>query len=139
MAKAPRKSLKKEEIAQLAKQKADVERQKALVRAIWPYMAEGLTIYDAQTVANAVGGFIKYEVERKQSELTVADLVIDVSNEKDGTIRDAMENILEYIKGEKATDVAALLERLGKTLGMYSAHTFMKQNMSVLTVEDIVA
>jgi hypothetical protein len=125
--------------AEVAAQKADVERQKALVRAIWPFIAEGLTVYDAQTVTNAVGGFIKYEIERRNADLKVSDLVIDVSNEKDTSIKVAMEKILDLVKDEKAADLAQLLERLGKNLGMYSAHVFMKQNMSVLKVEDIVA
>lgn len=139
MPKLPRKNLSKAEIALQAAQKADVERQKALVRKTWPHIAEGLTIYDAQTVANAVGGFIKYEIERRNAALKVSDLAIDVSNEKDTAIRDAMQKVLDVFKDEKAQDSAQLLERLGKTLGAYSAHAYMKQNMSVLKVEDIVA
>lgn len=129
----------KVEIAQLAAQKADVERQKKLVRAIWPFIAKDLTVYDAQTVANAVGGFIKFEMQRKLEALKVSDLLIDVSNEKDTPIKEAMIGVLEVFKDEKANDSAQLLERLGKTLGAYSAHVYMKQNMSVLTVENIVA
>lgn len=141
MAKTPQKRTNKSkiEIAQLAAQKADVERQKALVKLTWPFIAKELTIYDAQTVTNAVGGFIKYELERRQSELKVSDLIIDVSNEKDGPVKTAMIHILEVFKDEKASDSAGLLERLGKTLGMYSAHEYMKQDMGVLAVEDIVA
>lgn len=134
-----RKNLSKIEVAQLAAQKADVERQKALIKLAWPFLTPGLTIYDAQTVSNAVGGFIKYELERRQSELKVSDLLIDVSNEKDGPIKTAMIHILEVFKDEKASDSAQLLERLGKTLGMHSAHVYMKKPMEELSVEDIVA
>jgi len=137
--KTSRVNKKKADIVTELAHKADIERQKTLVRAIWPFIADGLTIYDAQTVTNAVGGFIKYEIERRNSDLKVSDLVIDVSNEKDAPIKVAMEKILELVKDEKAADLAQLLERLGKTLGGYSAHVYMKQNMSVLNVDEIVA
>lgn len=139
MEKPKRVNKKKEEIAQLALQKADVERQKTLVRLLWPFLEKDLTIYDAQTVVNAVGGFIKYELSRKQDEIKVDDLLIDVSNEKDSPVKTAMIHVLEVFKGQKADESAQLLERLGKTLGMYSAHVFMKGKMETLKVEDIVA
>lgn len=138
---APKKRVNKnkEELAQLAAHKADIERQKSLIRAIWPDITKDLTIYDAQTVVNALGGFIKFELERKQDEIKVADLAIDVANEKDEKLRTAMEAVLKVFNDQKAFDGAQLLERLGKTLGMYSAHMYMKGNMDTLKVEDIVA
>lgn len=140
------KNLTKKEAAKLAqemsnvtKQKADVERQKTLVRLAWQFIEKDLTIYDAQTVVNAVGGFMKFELQRKVEDIKVSDLIIDVSNEKDGSVKTAMVHILEVFKDEKANDASQLLERLGKILGTFSAHQYMKNKMDTVKVEEIVA
>lgn len=120
-------------------QQADVERQKTLVKLFWPFLQEEMTIYDAQTAVNAISGYFNYEIQVRLAALKVEDIAIDLKNEKDGPIKDAMTHILEVFKGQNAKSSADLLERFGKTLGMFSAHTYMKQPMSTLKVEDIVA
>ncbi len=124
----------------MAAQVAKVQRQKALCKLMWPFLhSKSISIYDAQTVVNAVGGYLKYELEARMVGITVKDLAIDLKNETDSEIKTAMTHILEVFEGENAKDAADLLERFGKTLGGFSAHTYMKKPMTELKVEDIVS
>lgn len=139
MTKPPRVNKTKNELAAQAAQMADIQRQKTLVKLFWPFLQEGMTIYDAQTAANAVAGYINYELQAKLTAIKVDDLTLDLKNEKDSPIKTAMTHILEVFKGQNAKDSAGLLERFGKTLAMHSAHVYMKGAMSELKVEDIIA
>jgi len=131
--------ISKEELVAQMQHKQNVEHIKQVVRDIWPYLADQDTIYDAQTVANALSGFISAHIEKKVNEIKVVDLPIDLSKEKDSKIKSAIESIMKLLENESAKDTAATLERLGKTFSEYSANKMLKQPMDTITVNDIVA
>lgn len=129
-----------EQIAAQMEHQQRVEHEKSLAKLIWPLIeSDALTIYDAQTALTATAGFIAYEVQRKQAELKVGDLTIDMSKEEPSPVRTAVLSIVGLLQDEKADLSAKLLERFGKTLGMYSANQYMKNKMDTLKSEDIVA
>ena len=138
--KKPVKSpISKQELAAQIQQKQNVEHIKQMVRDIWPLIAEQDTVYDAQTVVNALSGFISAHIEKKVSELKVSDLPIDLSKEKDSKIKTAIEKMMKQLEDEPAKDTAVTLERLGKTLGEFCASKMLKQPMDTIKVTDIVA
>jgi len=89
--------ISKEELVAQMQHKQNVEHIKQVVRDIWPYLADQDTIYDAQTVANALSGFISAHIEKKVNEIKVVDLPIDLSKEKDSKIKSALHFLLPYI------------------------------------------
>lgn len=137
--KPKRVNKKKDEIAAIVKRTAEIDHQKTLVRLMWPFISNGLTMYEAQTAANATAGFIKARLQEKESELKVKNLSIDLKGAEEGVVKNSMLHILQVIESEDAKNVADLLERLGKTLQLYAANQFMKQPMKKITVDEIVA
>lgn len=129
----------KEEIAKEMAHKQMVANQKALARRIYAIIESQSTIYDAQTVVNALSGFIKYELSVKESSIKLNDLLIDLKNEPKTKITKAMEALKVELQNENAKDMAQLLERFGQTLGHYSASQFLKQPMKKVKLEDIIA
>jgi hypothetical protein len=116
-----------------------IERQKVLARLIFPHIADQKTIYDAQTVVQALAGFIKQELALKASNIIVKELPVDFSNEKDSPIKKAMVDLIVLLQTEKADDCVALLERFGSGLGQFSASKYMENPMSSVNVDDFVA
>lgn len=137
--KTPRKNKTKEEIAVQLKHIEKVNRDKQLVKLMFPLVENMKTVYDAQTVLIAVSGFIKAELANKTNELVVADLNIDLSKEKDSEIKTAISMLLEMLRIEKGQDVADLLKRFGDSLAQFSANEFMKGSMKQITIKNIVA
>lgn len=116
-----------------------VDREKVLVKLMFPFVSTQKTIYDAQTALSALAGFLKFEMGKQQEGILVSDLKIDFSKEPESEIKKAMLNLYGLVQPEKAKDVAALLERFGNTLAQYSANQFMKNPMSDISIDKIVA
>ena len=116
-----------------------VEAQKKLARLIFPVIASMKTIYDAQTVVNALAGFIKADQAAQVAAMKVKDLTIDLSKEKASEIKAAILALREVFFYENASDAAALLERFGNGLGQFSANAYMKNPMSDIKMEDFIA
>lgn len=138
-AKSPRVNKSKEQIAAQIAQVQKVDREKMLVKLMFPIIENMKTIYDAQTVLQALSGFIKAKVDQKAAEFFVKDLQIDLSKEEDSEIKTAMEALLGLIEIEKGKDIAGLLERFGNILAQHSAREFMKQSMREITLDKIIA
>jgi hypothetical protein len=118
---------------------ARINREKSLVKLMFPMISTQDTIYNAQTVLSALSGFIKAAMDKKQSELLVGDLIIDLSKEEDSKIKTAILQLNDMLKIEKAKDTASLLERFGNILAQHSANEFMKKPMSEVTIDSIIA
>ena len=129
----------KDDIEKEMVQKEIVKQQKILAATIFKCLEGQENIYDAQTVVNALSGFIKYEMQVKESQLKLNDLLIDLTNEPASKIKDAMEALKVELQDKNAKDTAMLLQRFGETLGHYSAAKFMKNPMSDIKIEDIIA
>lgn len=129
----------KEEIVSDIKQIEKVKHIKEVVRSIFPLMEQVDTVYDAQTVVNALSGFISAHIENKVAEIKLSDLPIDLSKEEDSKIKTAISGILELMKDESAQELTETLERLGTTLQQYIVHTHMGAPMSTITIDNIVS
>lgn len=129
----------KEEVAKEIAQQEIVKQQKILAGIIFKCIEGQETIYDAQTVVNALSGFIKYELSVKEASLKLNDLLIDLTNEPASKIKDAMEALKVELQDKNAKDIAMLLQRFGETLGHFSSAQFMKNPMSDIKIEDIIA
>lgn len=129
----------KAQIEESMKQTAKVLHEKDLAKKIWKFLENQDTIYDAQTVLNAASGFIQFEIAKKADELKVSECAFDLSQEKETKMKKAILDIAELIKDEKAKDTAAFLERFAKTLAMYGANQYLKNDMKVLKITDIIA
>lgn len=135
----PRANKSKEEIAQDMVKKQIVLKERELAKIMFQILEGQETIYDAQTVVNALAGYIKYEIQVKNSQFKVNDLLIDLSKEKKNKITEAMESLKAEFQNEPALDLANLLERFGKQLAMYGASEFLKKPMTELSAEDLIA
>jgi hypothetical protein len=121
------------------KSKQNVEKQKSLVRAIFPLLSKNKSIYDAQTALNAVSGFISFGIDKKIAEFKVSEIEIDLSKEEDSEIKKSVVKILDLIKDEDAKALSILLEKLGNSFAQFGAAEFLKNPMKKIKVEDIVA
>lgn len=138
MPKKPRVNKTKTEIALEMGKQERVKQNIAIVKSIFPFISDLASVYDAQTALSALAGFITLDLQKKNNELKVSDLNIDLSKEKDSVIKDSVQNILGLVVNENAKDVATLLQRFSDTLAQFSAKEYMKQPMKVITVEDFV-
>ncbi len=138
-AQKPRVNKTKDEIKAELEHHQKVEKQKDLAKRIFPLLSKQTNIYDAQTVVNALAGYIKYELELKQREIKLNSLLIDLSVEKKNLITEAMEAMKVEFQDESANDLASLLERFGQTLSQYSSAQYMKNPMSSIKIEDLIA
>ncbi len=129
----------KEEIATQLVSTAKVERMKVLARLIWPFIQDQKSIYDAQTALNAAAGYIKQELNAKATQIIVKELPIDLKDEKASLIKTAVENLIGLLQTEKADDAAALLERMGNSLGQFAAAKYMKEPMSAVSMDEFIA
>lgn len=119
--------------------KSKIDHQKFMVRTLFPLLETQESIYDAQTAVNALSGFIKYEIEQKESEMKVSDLDIDLSKEKSSVIKSAVVDMLALVGPENAKDTASLLEKVGSALAQFGAAQFLKNPMTSVKITDIVA
>lgn len=137
---APQKRVNKSkpEILGEMAQRAKVEKFKDMGRRVFPLLKTE-TIYDAQTVLDAVSGYIKFELAVKEQSLKLNDLLVDFSKEPKGEILDAMDAIKVELQQESAKDVADFLELMGRTFSSYASSEFLKKPMTDLKVEDIIS
>lgn len=120
----------------LLKQELNVEEN--IARLIFPILKKQKTIYDAQTLLHGVGGYIFHELENRTNKIIVSDLPVDLSQEKEGAIRDGFAEILEITKDEKAEVMAKFMKRYGDMLGYYGSKKFLEQDVSVLNESDLI-
>lgn len=137
--KKPRTNKTKDQIAAEIAHVQKVNRDKTLVKLMFPLIEGQKSVYDAQTVVNALSGFIKARLDEKAAELLIKDLNLDLSKEEDSLIKTAILNLIDMLAIEKAKDTASLLERLGNTFAQFGANEYLKQPMSVIKITDIIA
>ena len=109
-----------------------------MVRQLFPKLENVDSIYDAQTVVNALAGFIDAHVEKKVAEIKLKEIEIDLSKEEESKIKTAILEIIEMFPEESAQELSESLEKLGTALGKFAADKFLKQPMSTITVDDLV-
>jgi hypothetical protein len=109
----------KEALREEMLKKEKIKKQKEVAQKVF-MIIEGLkTVYDSQTVFNAVSGFIKEQLAKKEMELTVKDLTIDLSKEKVSPLKTAVVGILGLIADDNAHDTAILLETMANKLPQF--------------------
>lgn len=129
----------KDELKKKLEHEEKIIRQKKLARLIFPMLSSQKSIYDAQTVVQAVAGFVKLGIANKMTQFTVKDVEFDLSKEKAGAIKDAMLKIHSSLMNENADETVAFLERFGNGLGQFSSLQYMKNKMDVINLDDFIA
>lgn len=128
----------KEQIVADIKQLEKIKHIKQIVRNVYP-MLKVDTIYDAQTVLNALQGFIKVDLEEKLGAIKLKDLNLDFGKEKDSKIKDCMVAIALAMSDEPADEFSQTIERLSRAFSDFGAQKFLKNDMSALKLEEILA
>lgn len=136
--KTPRVNKSKEQISAEIKSLEKVKHIKEVVRKVYPLLDVD-TIYDGQTVLNALQGFIKVELEEKLDTIKLSDLKLDFKQEKDSKIKKAMVAIVKELKNESADEFSQTIERLARAFSDFGAQKFLKNEMSSLKIEEILA
>lgn len=139
MPKKPRINKSKEQITEEMQRNAKIQHDISLCKLIWPYLETLDTIYDAQTVLNGLAGFISSGLEKKIAGIKVSEVEIDLSKEEESKIRTAFISLMGLLEIEDAKASSDLLIRFGSTLSKYGAAQYLKNPMSTLKVEDIIA
>ena len=129
----------KEQLKDEMKFQQKVTHLKEVVTQLFPVLEKVDTIYDAQTVVNALSGFITAHVEKKVVEIKLKEIEIDLSAEEDSKIKSAIMELIAMFPEESAQELSENLERLGSVFSKFAADKFLKQPMSELKVTDIVA
>lgn len=129
----------KPEILDDLQRKAKAEKEKSLARRIFPHIQNEASIYDAQTVVQALAGFIDYDLMRKEQALKLVDLDIDFSKEKNEQMKNDMTALMEELKDENAKELSLFLQKFGSALSQFSAIKFMKNSMDEIKIEDFIA
>lgn len=129
----------KEEISADMAHSQKVTHMKEIVSTIFPIVEKVDTIYDAQTVVNALSGFIAALLEKKVLDIKLSELKLDLSTEDDSKIKTAILDIVESMKDESAQEISETLERFGSTLSKLGAHKFLMNPMTEIKLEDLVA
>lgn len=131
----------KEEIINQIHAQQRIDHAKEVVRRVFPHLSECETIYDGQTVVNALAGFIRPHIENYLSKIKLSDLPIleSITNEEDTPIKRSLVALLEELKDEPAKQVSTTLEGLGQAFSAHGATKFLKQPMSELTVDELVS
>ena len=138
MPRTKRKNLNKDEIRAQMAQKAKIAHITEVVRGVFPLLDVD-SVYDAQTVVNALAGLIAVDIEKKVQEIKLSEVNIDLSSEKDGKIKTAILAIIDKCQEESAQELSETLERLGSTLQAYGTDLFLRGPMSAVKVTDIVS
>lgn len=146
MPKAKRVNKSKDAIAEELRQTEElkkkierVERQKTLAKLAFPFIAKLKTVYDAQTVCNAIAGFIKFGLDKKEKEVLVNEIAFDLSQSENNEVKKAVEDILGLIEHENAKESLLLFETIGNKLPEFMAARHMKDPMTSVTVEEFIA
>jgi hypothetical protein len=128
----------KEEISEELRHAHKMATIKKMVEDIYPHIEKMESIYDAQTVVNALSGFLVAHIEKKVLDIKTNDIEIDLSGEEDSDIKTAILGIIESMEGQSAQVLSETLEKFGQALSQYSAHTYMKQPMATIKLEDLL-
>lgn len=128
----------KAELVAHMKQEEKINKMVMLTKLMWPLIESQEKIYDSQTTFNAIAGYIELGMKLKEDELTVGSLGIDLKDEKDSPIKQAMLGILGLVEHESARDVMTLARKIADMMGQYGANEFLKGPMSTLKVTDLV-
>ena len=129
----------KEQIVTDLKQIEKVKHIKQVVRDIFPKLESVETIYDAQTVLNALQGFIKVELEKELDKIKLKDLDLKFKEEKDSKIKKAMVEIVRFMADEPADEFSQTIERLSRVFSDFGAQKFLKNPMSEIKLDEILA
>lgn len=135
---AKRKNMTKEEVKSQIELNEKVVHLKDTVRTVFTSLESLDTIYDAQTVVNALSGFIAAHIEQKLMEIKLSDIFIDLTKEEDSKIKTSILDIINNMRDEPAKELSQTLERLGKAFSELGAHNFLKQEMNTIKITDIV-
>lgn len=119
----------------LLKQEIAVEEK--ISRLVFPILQRQNTIYEAQTILHGLAGYIHHAIENATNKLTVSDLSVDVSKEKE-EIGKAINEIYDIVKDQKADLMAKFLKRYGDMLGYYGAQQYLKQPASDLDEDELI-
>lgn len=134
-----RQNMTEHQILMEMQAKQRVEHAKQIVRNMFPVLEGVDTIYDAQTVVNALCGFIMPHIENYMSKIKLSDLPIDLSKEDDSEVKIALEKLLEMLKDEPAKQLMTTLDQFGVGFAKLGADRFMKQPMNTINVDDMVS
>lgn len=134
----PRENLSKQQLAQQQKQTERVNRAKGMARIAFKHMEGIKTIYDAQTVFNAVAGHLMYGLEIAENKLTVGELELDLETGKESDVKTAVLAIIEDLKGSNAKEARSLMDEIGNKLPQYVALQHMQDPMTI-TAEEFIA
>lgn len=115
-----------------------VNHMKEIVRKIFPLL-EVPTIYDGQTVLNAFSGFAKADLQEKLEAIKIGDLNIDLSKQEENPIKNAMIAIADLFADEPAETFIKTIERLSQAFSEYGATKFVKNPMTDMKLQDILA
>lgn len=129
----------KEEISAEMVHTAKVNHMKEIVKNLFPIVEKVDTIYDAQTVVNALSGFIAALLEQEVVKIKLSQINIDLSKEEDSKIKTAILEVVDLFKDESAQEMTETLERFGSTLSKLGAHKFLQKPMSEITIDDLLA
>lgn len=133
-----RKNLNKDQIKEQIANEQKIARLKEIVNKAFPSIEDMDSIYDAQTVVNALAGLISVEIEKEVESIKLSSIIIDLSEEKDGKIKSAIEDLVSKFQDESAQVFSETLERIGTTLQAYVSNEGMKAKMDI-KIEDILS
>lgn len=135
---APQKRVNKSkpEILDEMAKRAKIERQKELIRRIFPLL-EVDTMYDMQTALLAVSGYIKEDIERKVQIFNVNDMLLDFKGEPDTKITKVMNAIKTELQMENAVEVMDTLETFGNFIPNIGVEAYLKKDAKDLTLKDL--
>ncbi len=138
--KTPRTNKTKAELLQQAELKQKIERMVSLVKLMWPFIESQKTIYDTQTVFNALGGYIELGLKIKDDDLKIKDLdlVKKLAKEEDSEIKTAMINLVGLLELESARETMTLVRKVADHIGQFGATEFVKGPMTNIKLTDIV-
>ena len=78
-------------------------------------------------------------MQLRLNKIKLSEIEIDLSKEEDSKVKTAIEEMIKLTQDESANEMSETLERLGKTLSQFAAHKFMKEQMSIISIKDILA
>lgn len=139
MPRTKRKNLNKDEIKAQMEHQQKVAHVKAVVRQVFPFISSLETVYDGQTVLNALAGLIADEIENAVAKIKLSDITINLSEQKDSPMKQAMVGILASMKEESAQELSETLERFGNVLNTFGADKFLRSPMKSVNIDDLVA
>lgn len=131
--------MSKSEIEASIKTGLAVEKSKTLARKIFPAIANMDTVYDGQTVLNALAGYIENEIQKRSFALTVEDLGLNFDMEKESPIKDAVIELLASVNMERAIEAADMMKLMSSKLPGYLAGVHMKDKMETITIDQFIA